>query len=127
MCAILVFDSFRCHITDHDKERLAACHTDLVVIPDGMTTPIQLLDVRLNKPILDRICAAYNDWFGEQAVMLAHLPQKATLKDIARRAHGAWKALPQAVATHALKNVAFLMSWMGLRMTFCGRWTVNMS
>lgn len=102
--SMLVLDSFRCHISDRVKEKLAACHTDLVVIPGGMTSQIQPLDVCLNKPMKDRVRAAYNDWLGDQALTPAGRLKRATLEDIARWVLGAWKALPQPMVVRAFKK-----------------------
>lgn len=69
VCAMLVLDSFRCHISDRVKDKLAACHTDLVIIPGGMTSQLQPLDVCLNKPMNHYVRTAYNEWLidGEHA------------------------------------------------------------
>lgn len=111
MRAVLVLDSFRRHVTDRVKEKLAACHTDLVIIPGGMTPQIQPLDVCLNKPIKDRVCAAYNDWLGEQSLTPAGRLKRATPEDIARWVHGAWRALPQAMVVRALDGTEDELSW----------------
>ncbi|KAM7292749.1 hypothetical protein ISCGN_025887 [Ixodes scapularis] len=48
--SMLVLDSFRGHITDRVKKTVANAGCDLVIIPDGMTSILQPLDVVLNKP-----------------------------------------------------------------------------
>lgn len=53
--AILVLDSFRCPIINKIKEKLAVCHTDIVVIPCGRTSQIQPIYVHLNELIKDHI------------------------------------------------------------------------
>ena len=45
---MLVLDAFRCHKTDGTKELLRQHNTDLVVIPGGMTSLLQPLDVCIN-------------------------------------------------------------------------------
>ncbi|KAM7299429.1 pogo transposable element with KRAB domain [Ixodes scapularis] len=86
--SMLVLDSFRCHITQRVKDKLAACRTDLVVIPGGMTSQLQPLDVCLNKPIKDRVRAACNEWLidGEHALTPAGRLKRAALNDLANRA-----------------------------------------
>lgn len=59
---MLVLDAFRCHLDQRIKNKLAACNTDLVVIPGGMTSQLQPLDVCLNKPLKDKMRALYTDW-----------------------------------------------------------------
>lgn len=88
---VMVLDSFSSHITDRIKEKLGACHTNLVLIPRRMTSQIQPCQVRLNKPIKNRVCAAYIERLGEQALTPAGRLKVAMSKDIARQVHGAWK------------------------------------
>lgn len=104
--AMLVLDSFRCHISDRVKDKLAACHTDLVIIPGGMTSQLQPLDVCLNKPMKDYVRTAYNEWLidGEHALMPAGHLKRATLNDLAKWVHNAWKALPRAMVVHSFKK-----------------------
>ncbi|KAM7313092.1 pogo transposable element with KRAB domain [Ixodes scapularis] len=104
--AMLVLDSFRCHISDRVKDKLAACHSDLVIIPGGMTSQLQPLDVCLNKPMKDYVRTAYNEWLihGEHALAPARRLKRATLDDLAKWVQGAWKALPRAMVVHSLKK-----------------------
>lgn len=53
--SLLVWDIFRAHLTPTTKERLARIKTDAAVIPAGLTSLVQPLDVCLNKPFKDRI------------------------------------------------------------------------
>ncbi|CAG8810625.1 12418_t:CDS:1, partial [Racocetra fulgida] len=48
--SLLVFDSFRAHITDAVKKKLQENNNDLVVIPGGLTSVCQPLDVSINRP-----------------------------------------------------------------------------
>lgn len=104
--AMLVLDSFRCHISECVKDKLAACHTYLVIIPGGMTSQLQPLDVCLNKPMKDYVCRAYNEWLidGEHALTPAGRLKRATLDDLAIWIHDAWKALPRARVIHSFKK-----------------------
>lgn len=45
--AVLVLNSFRSQITNHIKEKLVACHTDLVITPGGTISQIQSLNMYL--------------------------------------------------------------------------------
>lgn len=44
------------------KDKLTTCNTDLVVIPGGMASQLQPLDVLLNKPIEDWNRVLYTGW-----------------------------------------------------------------
>lgn len=61
--SILVLDSSRGHLTPGVKEKLQRDRTHLV-IPGGMTSILQPLDVCLNKPFKDRLRWLYWDWIG---------------------------------------------------------------
>lgn len=58
---MLVLDAFREHLTASVKERLRDGKTDLVVIPGGMMSTLQLLDVVLNKPFKDHVRVRYTE------------------------------------------------------------------
>ena len=47
---LLVLDVFKCHTQPEIKQRLAKGNTDIAIIPGGMTSMIQPLDVSINKP-----------------------------------------------------------------------------
>ena len=47
---MLCLDAFRGHLTDAVREKIHSLASDLVVIPAGMTSALQSLDVNKNKP-----------------------------------------------------------------------------
>jgi hypothetical protein len=49
--SMLVLDAFRCHRTQNLKTQLEEQCTDLFIIPGGMTSMLQPLDVSVNKPM----------------------------------------------------------------------------
>lgn len=63
--SMLVLDSFRGHCTDAVKARLADNGTDLVVIPGGMTSMLQPLDVCINKPFKAHVKRLYAQWMAD--------------------------------------------------------------
>lgn len=101
---VMVLDLFRSHITDRIKEKIGACHTNLVIIPCRMTSQIQPWKVCLNTPIKDRVRAAYSNRLGEWALTPTGSLKTAMPEDIARWVHGAWKALPWAMVACAFKK-----------------------
>jgi DDE superfamily endonuclease len=52
--SLLVLDAYAGHRTDDAKRLLQADNTDLAIIPGGMTSILQPLDVSINKPFKDR-------------------------------------------------------------------------
>ena len=50
--ALLVFDQFRTHLIEETKKMAAHSKTQLAVIPGGLTSQLQPLDVFINKPLI---------------------------------------------------------------------------
>lgn len=53
--SLLVWDMFRAHTSDDKKKLAKSSQVTLAVIPGGLTSVLQLLDVCLNKPFKDRV------------------------------------------------------------------------
>ena len=64
--SILVLDSFSAHLTDAIKVQLKQENTDMAVIPGGLTSMVQPLDVCLNKPFKDRLREKWNNWMNNE-------------------------------------------------------------
>ncbi|CAG8608689.1 700_t:CDS:2 [Diversispora eburnea] len=63
--SMLVLDSFRGHIEDSVKNRLAEKNTNIAVIPGGCTSKLQPLDVAINK-----VRERYNEWMSSSIKIL---------------------------------------------------------
>jgi hypothetical protein len=61
----LVLDSFTAHKTNAVKNRFHEKKTNLAVIPGGLTSRLQPLDVSLNKPFKAKVRNLYNHWMSE--------------------------------------------------------------
>ena len=57
--SMFVLDAFKGHLTDSVKNQLRKMDTELVVIPGGMTSVLQPMDVSFNKPFKDRLRQQY--------------------------------------------------------------------
>ena len=53
--SMLVLHAFKGHLTDTVKNQLRKMNTELVVIPSGMISVLQPMDVSINKPFKDRL------------------------------------------------------------------------
>ena len=62
--ALLVMDSFEGHKTDSIKKIAQNENTDLAIIPGGLTSVVQPLDVCINKPFKDRLREKWNTWMS---------------------------------------------------------------
>ena len=59
----LVWDSFKCHISEDIKEHLRKMKTTMRVIPGGCTKFLQPLDVSINKPFKSFFREYYDEWY----------------------------------------------------------------
>ncbi|XP_015441642.2 pogo transposable element with KRAB domain [Pteropus alecto] len=59
---LLIVNGFRGHATDAVKSSMASMDTDMVVIPGGLTSQLQVLDVVVYKPLNDSVRAQYSSW-----------------------------------------------------------------
>ncbi|KAJ4436451.1 hypothetical protein ANN_19084 [Periplaneta americana] len=60
--SLLVWDSFRGHLGDDTKRFLTEMKTDMAVIPGGLTSVLQPLDVSVNKPFKDNMRKLCSKW-----------------------------------------------------------------
>ena len=63
--SLLVLDSFQAHKTEQVEGSFKSENTDFVVIPGGLTSVLQPLDVCLNKPFKDRVRQKWVEWMAE--------------------------------------------------------------
>jgi hypothetical protein len=61
---MLVLDAFKGHLTPEAKATItgSSMNTDVVVIPGGMTSQLQVLDVVVNRPFKDHQKQLYSEW-----------------------------------------------------------------
>ena len=60
--SLLVWDMFKSHLCENVKATIKRFNTDIAVIPGGLTSIIQPLDVCLNKPFKDGLHKCWNEW-----------------------------------------------------------------
>jgi len=60
--SMLVRDSFRAHLSAPIHSTLKSLNTEPIVIPGGVTTMVQPLDVAINKPFKDRTREKRQEW-----------------------------------------------------------------
>ena len=63
--SLLVLDSFEAHVTDTVKASFNRENTELAVIPGGLTSLLQPLDVSLNKPFKDGVRKKWMQWMAD--------------------------------------------------------------
>lgn len=104
--SMLVLDAFRGHLSEGVKKKLQEEATDLVVIPGGMTSQLQPLDVCLNKPFKDHVRRLYNEWMAsdETALTPSGRLKRASPSVVARWIADAWAAIPDAMVAASFKK-----------------------
>lgn len=93
---MLVLDSFWGHITDRVKKAVGNAGCDLVIIPGGMTSTLQPLDMVLNKPFEDRVSLLQNEWMSRDSnpKIPTGCVKRASLSTVAQWVNDAWYGLP---------------------------------
>jgi hypothetical protein len=93
MCAMLVLDSFRGHITNEVKRKIKSLKSDLVIIPGGLTSILQVMDVVINKPFKDSLRKLYEDWLinGNDTLTKGGNLRKPTVTNLCQWILQAWE------------------------------------
>ena len=60
--SLLIWDMFKSHLCENVKATIKRINTDIAVIPGGLTSILQPLDVCLNKPYKDGLRKCWNEW-----------------------------------------------------------------
>lgn len=103
---MLVVDSFRGHTCDTSKALLANNKCDMVVIPGGMTSQLQPLDVCNNKPFKDRVRCLYNEWMqeGDHALTPTGRLKCASLSQLVGWILDAWHGIPDTMVVRSFQK-----------------------
>ena len=105
--SLLVLDAFRCHKSDYIKTLLKEDYRSmLTIIPGGMTSILQPLDVSVNKPMKVMLRHRWNDWYcdGEHTFTASGNMRKPTLLDVCTWVNDAWEELDPAIIVKTFKK-----------------------
>jgi len=80
--------------------------TELVVIPSGMTSVLQPMDLSINKPFKDRLSQQYLTWIVDPARELTETGKikHAAPSEVAQWVSAAWKAIPESIIIRSFKK-----------------------
>ena len=99
---LLVFDSFKAHITDDVMEAFDMANASVVVLPGGCTSKAQPVDVSLNRPIKDIVRGQWEEFMTTNIahcrVREAPAPTKDNIEEWIVRANAQLDSQPQCVA-----------------------------
>ena len=101
--SLLVFDSFEAHKTEQVKRSLKSENTDLSVIPGGLTSVLQPLDVCLNKPFKDRLRQRWMTWMAEGIHELTPIgrQKKPSEELMCQWISEAWREIPREMVARS--------------------------
>ena len=104
--SMLCLDAFRGHLTDAVREKIHSLASDLVVIPAGMTSVLQPLDVSINKPFKGYVQEQYEKWFCEPNRELTPTGKikRAAPHIVANWVSAAWKRIEGPMIVKSFKK-----------------------
>lgn len=104
--SLLVWDMFKSHLTDTAKKLLKSKKTDMAVIPGGLTSVLQPLDVSLNKPFKDSMRTKWNEWMasGQQTYTAAGNMRAASLPTVCQWVKDSWDSIDPKVVVNSFKK-----------------------
>ena len=65
--ACLVYDMFKAHLVESVKNRLNNINTDVAVVPGGLTSQLQPLDVSIDKSFKEKVRSLWSNWMAGEA------------------------------------------------------------
>ena len=82
--SMMVYDSFRGHLEESVKAKFRQHNFQLTVIPAGLTSVCQPLDVAINKPFKDNLRKEWHEWMcqGGAGITAAGNLKKAKISDV---------------------------------------------
>uniref|UniRef100_A0A3Q3F4S1 HTH CENPB-type domain-containing protein n=1 Tax=Labrus bergylta TaxID=56723 RepID=A0A3Q3F4S1_9LABR len=103
---MLVLDAFSGHLTEPVKSQVRAMNGDLVSVPGGMTSQLQVLDVVVNKPFKDILRKSYTEWLlsGNHALTPTRKIQKPSVRLLCEWILQAWDVVSSQSIIRGLKK-----------------------
>ena len=104
--SLLVWDHFAAHLTDGIKRKVRATNTDVAVIPGGLTSILQPLDVSLNKPFKDSLRKKWKDWMSSEGRTFTKSgnPRAADLPTCAKWVKESWDEIKPEMIIKSFKK-----------------------
>jgi len=104
--AMLVYDSFRGHLEESVKKKLHESGFDLAVIPGGLTSICQPLDVSINKPFKDNLRKEWHIWMagGGAGETAAGNLRRAKFSDVCLWVKRSWDAISEETIIESFKT-----------------------
>lgn len=113
--SLLVMDTFSAHTTDSVKERLHDNRTALAIIPGGLTSICQPIDVSINKPFKAGMRKRWAAWMidGNHTYTKGGRQRKAGLELVCQWVREAWEEIDQVLIIKSFLKCAISNSLDG--------------
>ncbi len=105
--SVLVLDAFRCHRDKTFLQKLKRdCKTEVAVIPGGMTSMLQPLDVSVNKPMKCMLRAKWADWMarGDKTYTKGGRMRAPDMPTVTQWVIDCWHDLKPAIIVRSFKK-----------------------
>ena len=103
--SMLCLDAFWGHLTDEIKNKIHRLKSELVVIPVGMTSVLQPLDVSVNKPFKARLSEHYGHWILDHDRELTVSGKiKRAPRHVAHWVSSTWTSIPAELVAKSFRK-----------------------
>jgi DDE superfamily endonuclease len=104
--SMLVYDSFRGHLEKSVKQKFYESGIHLAVIPGGLTSVCQPLDVSINKPFKDNLRKEWHTWMasGGAGEIAAGNLRRASFSDVCLWVKRAWEGISTEIIFDSFKK-----------------------
>lgn len=104
--ALMVYDSFRGHLEESVKNAFHDTNVDLAVIPGGLTSICQPLDVAINKPFKDNLRKEWHHWMsnGGAGYTTSGNLRRAKISDVCKWVKRAWENISDDIIIRSFKK-----------------------
>jgi hypothetical protein len=103
---MMVYDSFKGHLEDSVKSKFRDSGFDLAVIPGGLTSICQPLDVAINKPFKDNLRKEWHLWMagGGAGLTVGGNLKRAKLSDVCGWVKRSWDNISNEIIVQSFKT-----------------------
>ena len=109
---MMVYDSFKGHLEESVKEKFREHDFNLAVIPGGLTSICQPLDVAINKPFKDNLRKEWHLWMasGGAGETAAGNLRRARISDVCNWVKRSWEGISDEIIVQSFKTCGILNS-----------------
>ena len=104
--SLLVCDQFKAHVTESTKRLATKLKTHLAVIPGGLTSQLQPLDVSVNKPFKGFMHEEWAKWIKAPThhVILAGRGKRPSISNVCEWVKNPWQRVKRETIVKSLKK-----------------------